>query len=87
MFIVTEYAALIVGIQYMFTALVGDDYQHSEYIKSAEMAGLVQMQIRNLKRETTLPHQTINTANKLNQADLYSVLLWNYAKISSHTIV
>ena len=81
--------SLIVGIQYMYTALVGDDYQHSEYIKSAEMArrGLVQVQIRNMKRETTIPNQKINTAYKLNQADLYSVFLLNYAKISSQTIV
>lgn len=55
---------------------MGDNYQNSETIKSAERArrGAVQMQkISNPKRETPIPRQKekylSNSVNKLNLAD------------------
>ena len=63
-------------MNYKYTALVGDNYQSSESIKSAERArrAVVQMQeIRNPRKETPLPRQKLkflsNPANKLNLAD------------------
>ena len=68
--------SVILGMNYRYTALVGDNYQSTESIKSAERArrGLVQMQeIRNPKKETPIPKQKLkylsNPANKLNLAD------------------
>jgi len=69
-------AAVVRGLSFDYTALVGDNYQNEESIKSEERArrAHVQMQeIRNPTSETPLPRQTAkflsNPLNKINLAD------------------
>ena len=72
----THVLSVILGMNYKYTALVGDNYTSSESIKFQERArwGSVKMpEVRNPKKETPFPRHKYmsNPANKLNLADFF----------------